>query len=251
MTSPHKEIPIVRFIVPMKPLAESKTRLREYLPPFLCNALVLMMLERVLSAIDEVRICPFVVVGGDEAVRQVAEASGADWIPEPAPGLNNAVRHAMQAAYADGMEAAAYLPGDLPLIASKDVIDIVFAARNRARPVGVPAASGGGTNALLIPAGMDMEPLLGEDSYAKHREAAKRLGTTIRTMKPPGVTMDVDTPDEYEFLKWNVDNFAAWLLEWQEWLYQGMPSPLPPLPLAERRKRQHQREELERWANRR
>ncbi len=243
-------LPRCGFIVPMKPLAESKTRLREHLPPELCDALVLLMLERVLTAINEVRIYPCVVVGGDEPVRRVAAALEADWTPEPGVGLNDAVRLSMQAAYADGMEAAVYLPGDLPLITSKDVIDIVFGARTLKRPVGVPASSGGGTNALLIPAGMEMEPLLGEGSYLRHREAAKRAGTTIRTMKLSNVMLDVDTEDEYQWLKWNIERFAASLLDWQEWLHGGMQTPLPPSPLEERDARNKSRKELQEWLDR-
>ncbi len=244
-------LPRCRFIVPMKPLAESKTRLRKHLPPDLCDALVLLMLERVLAAISELRVCPCVVVGGDEPVRRVAAALEADWTPESGTGLNDAVRLSMQAAYADGMEVAVYLPGDLPLITPKDVMDIVWGGRMLKRPVGVPAATGGGTNALLIPAGMDMEPLLGEDSYLRHREAAKRAGTTIRTMKLSNVMLDLDTEDEYQWLKWNIENFAALLLDWREWLHSGMQTPLPPSPLEEREARNKSRKELQEWLDRR
>ena len=218
-----------RVIVPMKPLPEAKTRLRQHLPPAVCDALVLFMLERVLNAVEPRNQLWWscVVVGGDETVRRVAEASGADWVPERAPGLNEAVRLAMQDAYAEGEDAALYLPGDLPLIQDWNVFEIVYAGRMLRRPVGVPAAVGGGTNALLIPAGMQMELHFGEDSYARHRAAARRVGTRIRTLKLPDAMVDIDTESDYQWLRLNVQGAAGMILNWQEWLYMGIDAPPP------------------------
>ena len=217
-----------RVIVPMKPLPEAKTRLRRHIPPDICDALVLFMLERVLTAvrIGAKRWGSCVVVGGDAAIRRVAEAAGADWAPERAPGLNEAVRLAMQDAYAEGEDAAVYLPGDLPLIKEWNVFEILYAGRMLKRPAGVPAAVGGGTNALLIPAGIEMELHFGEDSYAKHREAAKRAGARIRTLKYPNVMVDIDTEADYQWLL-NFEGVASMMLSWQEWLSLGIDAAPP------------------------
>ncbi|MCY4448673.1 MAG: 2-phospho-L-lactate guanylyltransferase [Chloroflexi bacterium] len=222
-------LPYTRVIVPMKPLPEAKTRLRKHLPPAICDALVLFMLERVLNAVEprSQRWWSCVVVGGDETVRRIAEVSGSDWVPEHASGLNEALRLAMQDAYADGVEAVLYLPGDVPLIQSRYVLDIVYAGRMLTRPVGVPAADGRGTNALFIPAGMQMELHFGENSYAKHRKAAKRIGTRIRTLKLPGLMMDIDTEAQYQWLRLNVQGAAGMILNWQEWLHMGIDAPPP------------------------
>lgn len=218
-----------RIIIPMKPLPQAKSRLREHLPSSVCDALVLFMLERVLAAVQprNERWWSCIVAGGDEPIRRVAEASGADWTPEPASGLNEAVRSAMKAAYAEGEDAAVYLPGDLPLIKDHDVFEIIYAGRMLKRPVGVPAAVGGGTNALLIPAGMQMELHFGEGSYAKHRESAKRAGARIRTLKVPGVMRDIDTEVDYQWLLLNVPGTVDMVMNWQEWLHRGIASPPP------------------------
>ena len=217
-----------RVIVPMKPLPEAKTRLREHLPSSICDALVLFMLERVLAAVERYphRWWSCVVVGGDDTIRRVAEASGVGWAPEPAPGLNETLRLAMQDAYADGEDAALYLPGDLPLLQEENVLDIIHAGRMLTQPVGVPA-EGGGTNALFIPAGMQMELHLGEGSYAKHRAAARRAGARIRTLKLTSVMLDIDTIADYKWLRLNVQAAAAMILNWQEWLHMGIASPPP------------------------
>ena len=225
------KLPQCRAIIPMKDLMDSKTRLQVLLPDMLCNGLVLMMLERVVSAVVQADVCQCLVVGGDSAVKRIATSAGAEWTHDPAENLNDTVRLAMKDAYNDGMDAALYLPGDIPLLTPDDVIEILFVGRALTRPVGVPAATGGGTNALLIPAGLEMDIELGPRSYARHRAAAKRAGTTIRTLNLPTVATDVDEYMQYQDLKWGLPNFAPLLLDWMEWLYyfrRFAPPPIPP-----------------------
>ena len=70
---------------------------------------------------------------------------------DPASDLNASVWAAMQAVYAEGAEAALFLPGDLPLITAGDVDEIALAGRSLTHPIGVPSTEGG-TNALWFPA---------------------------------------------------------------------------------------------------
>ena len=224
------ELPRCRVIVPMKDLMDSKSRLQIVLPGLVCRALVLLMLERVVSAVVEANVCPCRVVGGDSMVRRIATLAGAEWEHDPTENLNGAVRLAMKNAYADGMDAALYFPGDIPLLTPDDVFEILYAGRTLTRPVGVPAATGGGTNALFIPAGLEMDVELGHRSYAKHRAAAKRAGTTIRTLNLPSVAADVDDLMHYRDLKWGLRGFAPLLLDWMEWLYRDRWYEPPPMP---------------------
>ncbi len=226
------ELERCRVIVPMKPLPYAKMRLRDDLPVMVCDALVLYMLKAVLRALEPWRAwrsgaTSFVVLGGDEPVRRIAEEAGADWAPEKAQGLNGALAAAMQDAFADGLDAALYLPGDVPFVQQRDIREITRAGRKLARPVGVPADYDGGTNALLIPAGLAMTPELGPNSYAKHRAAAKRAGTKIRTMKLVSVMFDVDTYEDFMYLLWRWPGFESLLQDWEEWLLDGMNGPSP------------------------
>ena len=164
------------------------------------------MLERVVRA--AVGACTVVggsctVVGGDDAVRAAAEGAGAGWTPDPAKGLNAALWSAMRTAYADGALAALFLPADLPLITSADVLAVVEASRGYARPAGVEAVSDGGTNALLVPAACAFEPRLGEDSFAKHRAAAEAAGSPLAAVDLPNIAFDVDTAADYAWAKAN------------------------------------------------
>ena len=218
----------LRTIVPMKPLAEAKTRLWDDLPPLERQAVVLLMLERVVAAtVSATARGACVVVGGDEIVREVAEASGACWVVDDTPGLNPALWAAMQAAYADGAEATLFLPGDLPLVSSDDVRALLTASDNYARTVCVRASSDGGTNALLQPAGTAFEPLLGERSFEKHCAAAAAAGAVLVTPDLPNVAFDLDTRADHDWAKENVAWFAQSVYDWEVWLRGARKSPLP------------------------
>ena len=209
----------LRTIVPMKPLAEAKTRLWDDLPPLERQAVVLLMLERVAAAaVSATARGACVVVGGDEVVREVAEASGARWVPDDTAGLNAALWAAMQAAYADGAEAALFLPGDLPLITGDDVGALLVASDGYAATVCVRASSDGGTNALLQPAGTAFEPLLGVRSFEKHCDAATTAGVALVTPDLPRVAFDLDTRADYEWAEQNVAGFARSVYDWETWL---------------------------------
>ncbi len=217
----------VRVIVPMKPLPYTKMRLRDELPFWACDALVLYMLKSVLKAVEAARLnLPCLVLGGDEPVRRIAQEVGVDWAPEKAQGLNEALTIAMREAFDDGMEAALYLPGDVPFIEGITIARIVFGKGRLHRPVGVPSETGG-TNALLVPAAAPITLSLGEKSYARHREAAKQAGTRILTKKFATAMFDIDTPQDLTDVLEEWPPFEDLLMDWAAWLYDGMEGPSP------------------------
>ncbi|MCY4583328.1 MAG: 2-phospho-L-lactate guanylyltransferase [Chloroflexi bacterium] len=226
----------LRTLVPMKPLAEAKTRLWDDLPPSERQAAVLMMLQRVVAAaVSATARGACVVVGGDEVVREVAEASGARWTPDTADGLNPALWAAIQDACADGAEATLFLPGDLPLITDNDVVAVIAGSHGYAATVCVRASSDGGTNALLQPAATAFEPLLGERSFEKHCEAAVATGAALVTPDLPRVAFDLDTRADYEWAKQNVAWFTSSVYDWEAWLRGARKSPLPAPPTEQER----------------
>lgn len=218
----------LRTLVPMKPLAEAKTRLWDDVPSLERQAVVLLMLERVVAAaVSGTARGACVVVGGDEVVREVAESSGARWVPDETTGLNAALWSAMQTACAGGAQATLFLPGDLPLIAADDVQALLAASGNYTKTVCVRASSDGGTNALLQPAGTAFEPLLGERSFEKHCAAATATGATLVAPDLPHVAFDLDTRADYAWAKENVAGFAQSVYDWERWLRGARTAPLP------------------------
>ena len=213
---------LLRTIIPMKPLAEAKTRLvGSELTQLQIQGFVLMMLDNVVRAVTGATgpgSC--LVVGGDAFVRKVAESGGAALVEDPGGGLNASIWSTMLTAYRAGARACLFLPGDLPFASVDDVVALSLASDDYSRPVAVQASSDGGTNALLQPAAVAFKPLLGKDSFARHKAEAQRRGTPLQILDRPGVAFDVDTRVDYQCAKENIKRFAAQAQEWQAWLYQ-------------------------------
>ena len=181
-------------VVPMKPLAESKTRLASALPPARREALSLAMLRSVLRALRRSRMARIIVVGGDCRVRAEAREHGAAWSPDDFGDLNAALAAAFRALRADGLPAA-YVPADLPLLAREDVDALLEASGNGGALTLCPALDGG-TNAIVVPPSAAFDPLLGIGSFRRHERRARKLGLETRVARIPGFERDLDTVED-------------------------------------------------------
>ncbi len=181
-------------LVPMKPLASAKRRLRRVLDPRSRAALALLMLDHVLGAAAETpEIAETRVVGGDRWVRDAAARRGAAWLGDTA-ALNPALEAAARDAYADGAAAVLILPSDLGVVEPGDITFLAGAAQGLSRTVLAKAARDRGTNALLAPRGM-LPPLrFGKDSFPAHAELCRRAGIPSEVIDRPGLAFDLDTP---------------------------------------------------------
>jgi 2-phospho-L-lactate/phosphoenolpyruvate guanylyltransferase len=189
----------------VKPLALGKSRLAGALSASRRELLAAAMLAQTLAAALEAdSIRSTTVVGGDETVRQLSEASGARWRPEAGTDLNGSLR-AVIASAAEGTRVL-YLPADLPLLTPDD-LEALLAAGDEV--VLAPDRWMVGTNAMLVPAGVGFEPALGQGSLSLHVAEAQRLGLTPTTVETPGLAFDVDTPDDLDLL---LERDPAW---WQ------------------------------------
>ena len=184
----------VAAVVPMKPLAESKTRLASALPPARREALSLAMLRSVLRALSRSRMARIIVVGGDCRVRAEAREHGAVWRPDKFGDLNAALADAFRALRAAGLPAA-YVPADLPMLSGEDVDALLEASGDGAALTLCPALDGG-TNAIVVPPSADFEPLLGVGSFRRHMRRARRLGLKARVARIPGFERDLDTVED-------------------------------------------------------
>jgi len=184
----------VTAVVPMKPLAESKTRLASALPPARRAALSLAMLRSVLRALSRSRMARIVVVGGDWRVRDEARKMGAAWRPDEFGDLNAALAAAFRALRADNLPAA-YIPADLPLLSSEDVDALLVESRYGDALTLCPALDGG-TNAIVVPPSAVFNPLLGVDSFRRHMRRARKLGLEPRVALIPGFERDLDTIED-------------------------------------------------------
>ena len=211
----------LEVLVPMKPLATAKSRLAPVVPEMRRQAAALYMLRRVLDAgvgATGAEACR--LVGGDEMVRRIAEQAGCRWVPEQGHDLNSSLWAAMQESVSRGSQAVLFLPADLPQATPSDVAAVVAASAGLAKPVGVVARNDGGTNALLVPAGLAFPPLLGVGSYVRHTDAVRSRGAVLVAADAPGLAVDVDTPEDLTWAEAHADGFSAGLELWTEWLAQ-------------------------------
>jgi 2-phospho-L-lactate guanylyltransferase len=60
---------------------------------------------------------------------------------------------------------------------------------------------GAGTNALLLAPPDAIEPSFGPGSFARHHEAALAAAASWHVADPPGLLLDIDTPEDLAVLR--------------------------------------------------
>ena len=187
----------VTAIVPMKPLADGKSRLSRYLTPEQRGDLAIGMLRRVIMAIQGASIELLWIVGGDERVKHLSRNFGALWLEDLGRNLNDTVEKAFERVFHQDM-AALYIAGDLPFLKPGDVHSLLQSSRRQNNISLAPARRDGGTNGILVPKGLPFRPELGNRSFAKHVAQAAKLEVSVAICYSPGFGFDLDTIDDLE-----------------------------------------------------
>jgi len=182
-------------ILPMKPLADSKTRLANRFTPSQRAGLVTAMLGHVISAIQGASISKIWVVGGDQQVRDTAQTFGGIWLEELGCDLNDTLGKAFDLAFQQDASAL-FVAGDLPFLKPSDLHSLMQASRRRQNITLAPARRGGGTNAMLLPPGLAFRPQLGPSSFTNHLSQAAALEISVAICSSPGLGMDLDTAED-------------------------------------------------------
>jgi 2-phospho-L-lactate guanylyltransferase len=178
------------ILVPVKALAQAKSRLTD-LGEGVRGALVLAMLEDVLTAATEARVGSVAVVSADAAYDALLERYGVPRVPDAGDGYNEAVEAALALEPARDADAVLVLPGDLPGLRSDDVRALA-AALEDAGVVAAPSLDGG-TSALGLRPPRSMRPRFGLHSFAAHREGARARGLRFTEVRRDGLLVDVDS----------------------------------------------------------
>jgi 2-phospho-L-lactate guanylyltransferase len=195
---------IVDLVVPIKPLAVAKSRLRgaadrgigeQRAHARLAMALALDTVAAVRAA-GSVR--HLLVVSSDPVVAAELGVAGVEVVPDgPVSGLNPAYqRGAALLQSRDPAAAVGALQADLPALRPDELDAAITAALGMfaagAKRVFSPDAEGTGTTFLLAAPGAPLEPTFGVGSAQLHEESgAVRLHGAW-----PGLRRDVDTPDD-------------------------------------------------------
>lgn len=191
-------------VVPIKDTAHAKQRLADAVPAELKPRLALAMAEDVLSALSAMPgLSGIAVVTLDAAASELARRYGARLMTAGAlDGQTGAVRAAARALASEGRTAMLTIPGDVPLITSEEVRELIAAHERTPDFVIAPAHDGRGSNAVLC-APPERVPLqFGDDSFVPHLEAARRAGIEPKVIRLAGIGLDIDNPrDLAAFLK--------------------------------------------------
>jgi 2-phospho-L-lactate guanylyltransferase len=183
-------------LVPVKRLGAAKSRLRGVLGER-ADELTLAMLADVLDAlVASPQLTRVVVVTPDEAVAQVARASGASARVAEDAGLNEGLAAATSELAARG-EAVLVVLGDVAGATPRETAALFAAlAQLGGRGVVLAPSRDGGTAALLrAPHGV-MGTRFGAGSAAAHRALASEAGTPLRELALSALAIDLDRPED-------------------------------------------------------
>ncbi len=187
----------IHALIPVKELANAKTRLT---PPFSGGeraALMLDMLGHVIAAAQASgELARITVISPDTAVLDFATARGVGALRQRSTGLNPALDEARMDAFTHGAEAVLALHADLPRLDPADIATVVRLLPLSPAAVLAPDHTGHGTNALLLAPPNALPFLFGPDSFARYIAAAERTHLSYAVARTPGIAGDVDTPDD-------------------------------------------------------
>ncbi len=185
------------ILIPVKNLSRAKQRLAEVLDQPGRTELAQAMLCDVLHTIASWLRRPEVsLVTSDPFALEVAHHLGFRSIADQENlGETSAIAMATELCERWSAESTCVFPADIPLITVAELEELFAAAPERGTVL-APAFDGRGTNAVLRrPAGLF--PLrFGNDSFQPHLAAARATGYPCRVLSLPGISLDVDNPDD-------------------------------------------------------
>ncbi|MBM4255449.1 MAG: 2-phospho-L-lactate guanylyltransferase [Deltaproteobacteria bacterium] len=189
-------------LVPVKALAQGKTRLSTLLSPEERHALSRAMLTDVVTnARRAIGVDRVVVVSSDPSLLELAHQLGADPVDEGSPrGLNGAVAVGTEFCLQLGATAVLVLLADLPLVMAQDVERVFQQIREKSQIVVVPCKEGDGTNALLRTPPEIVPTRFGGPSLEAHRKVAHEYHVACQTIEIPRIAFDVDSSEDLRWL---------------------------------------------------
>ena len=187
----------INAIIPVKSLANGKTRLAGFLDDADRMALNASLLDHALDLASAFPgLSNTIVISADDRVLDIARSRGAVALRETGGGLNPALTEAMTTGRNNGARAVLVLPTDLPIATAEDLLalatsghDVAIASDRRGR----------GTNALCVPTSNGFTFRFGDGSFAAHMEEAHLSGLSVHILHRPNLSFDIDTPDDYRF----------------------------------------------------
>ncbi|MFV9507310.1 MAG: 2-phospho-L-lactate guanylyltransferase [Oscillochloridaceae bacterium umkhey_bin13] len=188
---------ITHALVPVKVLRQAKSRLAVAIPPAERQALVLEMLERVLTALRHpaATITTIWLVSADPTVLGLGANWGAIPLLETGTDLNAALEQGRTVALAHGAEAILAVPADVPFVTPGDCAALTGVLARNTDVALVTDHAGQGTNALALRRDAALPFLFGEASAGRHLAAAAARGLRAQHLRLASLALDIDQPD--------------------------------------------------------
>jgi 2-phospho-L-lactate guanylyltransferase len=188
-------------LIPVKNLARAKQRLAGALTQMQRSQLAQAMLRDVMTAasglLDRIDVA---LVTGDSRAQRLAREFAVKVINDTRNESETAAIE-MATAWAEqhGYDTTMVIPGDIPLITSDELRQVLDAAPNEGA-VFVPAYDRRGSNCVLRRPASIIPLRFGNDSFLPHCEAMKKTGKELIILEMPGIGLDIDHPHELELL---------------------------------------------------
>lgn len=195
------------LIVPVKPLAQGKSRLSPLLSAADRHRLARDLLVHTLAAaVDVDGLAGVLVISRDEEALTLARAAGVKVLAEdanlagtgddPEDPLNRALGQARDVVVSQGADAVLILPADLPLLSAEEIRRVARLAADRARGMVIAASGDGGTNALLIRPPDAIDFAYGPGSFQAHIRNAQAADLPVEIVESAALSLDLDSPDD-------------------------------------------------------
>ena len=190
----------IEAVVALKTLSQSKRRLSAVLNDEQRSDLVEAMAQDVLSCLmRHPEIDAVHVVCGEGWTRDVfPEGPLVVWQEAESHDHGLIAAYEMVAART-GAERLLFIHADLPFLGQEDISAVIAASLDH-HAVFSPDFTETGTNAVLRWRDQSVPLCFGEDSFARHQQAAKAAETRWRVVRASGVARDVDEPEDLDRL---------------------------------------------------
>jgi 2-phospho-L-lactate/phosphoenolpyruvate guanylyltransferase len=188
-------------IVPVKPFHMAKRRLAPVLDAGERARLARLMFEDVLDAVTASQqvLAGVLALTADERAAEIARRRGVRVIAEASPtGLSAAIEQAIGCLAASPGDGMLVVPADLPHLTPAAIERIVRLLNQPQAVALVRAIEDGGTNLLACRPADVVLPRFGAHSFARHVEAARRIGITPTVLELSDLGRDIDRPGDLE-----------------------------------------------------
>jgi 2-phospho-L-lactate/phosphoenolpyruvate guanylyltransferase len=190
-------------ILPVKRFAAAKARLADDLSAGTRRALTESMVTDVLMALRRTKaIDEVLVVTSEPTAEAIGHGYGATVIADPVEeGQSAAVLIGIEHAIERGATRVLLVPGDCPALDPLQVTELLDRPALGRSVTLVPDRHGTGTNALVLVPPDVIVPVFGEDSRARHEQAAATAGVPCAVENVSTLLIDVDTGDDLVALR--------------------------------------------------